>query len=79
MVYEWQCLDCGEVVETNVPMAESSTPPGDRCPMCAGDRWEKLLTGGLGFVLKGQGWERDGYELKSDSQALQDKLTKRGK
>ena len=40
------------------------------CPECMSNNCERLFTGGSSFVLKGSGWEADGYATppKKDTQ-----------
>jgi len=57
MIYEYYC-ECGETKEVDHGMLES---PKVLCK-CK-KQMKKVITGGTGFVLKGDGWP--GKEIKS--------------
>lgn len=60
MIYEYKCPKCG-VIEINHSMKETK----EVCPIC-GQKIERIITGGTGFVLKGGGWYKDGYCKKKE-------------
>lgn len=60
-IYEYQCPDCGHRFEL---IQKFSDPPATSCPQCAKDNVRKLVSA-ASFVLKGSGWYRDHYGLKS--------------
>ena len=49
-IYVYQCENCGEFEEHQ----SMSDPPLERCPTC-GKVVQRVITGGSGFILKGQG------------------------
>jgi|APSaa5957512576_1039674.scaffolds.fasta_scaffold03008_14 putative FmdB family regulatory protein len=54
--YVYQCLKCKQVIETVHRMIES---PRIICEKCKEDM--KKVIQSSSFVLKGSGWEKDGY------------------
>jgi len=52
MTFDYECTDCGHVQEEIHKADENPEIKCERCrcPMA------KLITGGTGFSLKGQGW-----------------------
>lgn len=60
--YDWKCLKCETVQELDKPMAEYNVPP-EKCTRedCISVEFEKYLAGGGAFILRGEGWFRDGY------------------
>ena len=56
-IYEYDCKACGEVRER----LQKSTDPAPLCPNGCGERMAKKVSAS-GFILKGSGWERDGYK-----------------
>ncbi len=46
------------------------------CPECEGPI-KKEITGGLGFILKGSGWYRDGYQKKPEDKKPKNALEKK--
>lgn len=58
-IYEYRCQVCGESFEKMVKL-DAAAPP---CPACGGD--VRKLVSAASFVLKGGGWYKDHYGLKS--------------
>jgi putative FmdB family regulatory protein len=61
-IYEYECVDCGEVVEVFQKMSE---PPIKKCPRCKG-RVNRLISQ-CSFQLKGTGWYVTDYKSPSDA------------
>ena len=61
-IYEYACESCGHRFEKLMRM--SADPPD--CPECSSEAVRKLISQS-GFVLKGGGWYKDHYGLKSSS------------
>lgn len=59
-IYEYRCGSCGTTFEKMVKM--NAAPPV--CPSCAASDVKKLVSTSS-FVLKGGGWYKDHYGLKS--------------
>lgn len=59
-IYEYECPSCGERFERLVKMSD----PIPGCPACSGTEVRKLVSAAA-FVLKGGGWYKDHYGLKS--------------
>jgi len=57
-IYEYRCANCGHVFEKRVKL----NAPSPDCPQCEGKDTNKLVSSSS-FVLKGEGWYRDGYGL----------------
>lgn len=55
--YEYRCTKCGHEFEALQTMSE---PPVAFCPECKG-KPERLITGGVGFLLKGTGFYQTDY------------------
>lgn len=57
--YEYECLACGAISEVEHPIKDD---PIVECSSedCPGPT-HRIISGGIGFVLKGDGWARDGY------------------
>ena len=60
-LYEYRCPDCGHKFEA---LQSFSADPLTDCPSCGGDNVSKLVSR-TSFVLKGGGWYKDHYGLKS--------------
>jgi putative FmdB family regulatory protein len=55
--YEYRCNACGHELEAFQKITEDALR---ECPECGKPALERLISGG-NFVLKGQGWYKDGY------------------
>ena len=61
-IYEFQCDQCGHRFDKLMSMKD----PTPSCPNCSGADVKKRVSA-AGFVLKGGGWYKDHYGLKSGS------------
>lgn len=59
-IYEYVCGSCGARFEKLVRVGADAPP----CPDCASIEVKKLISQS-GFILKGGGWYKDHYGLKS--------------
>jgi putative FmdB family regulatory protein len=59
MTYEYVCTACGHEWEAEQKISE---PKLKRCPQCKRLKAKRLVSGGVGHSLKGEGWARDGYK-----------------
>ena len=59
-IYEYRCPECSHKFEKLVRM--NSAAPS--CPQCGHEEVQKLISA-AGFILKGGGWYKDHYGLKS--------------
>ncbi len=59
-IYEYRCERCQHVFEQMVRMSDPNPP----CPECTAQEVRKLVSASS-FVLKGGGWYKDHYGLKS--------------
>jgi len=55
--YEYICTECEHEWEEQQKMSDD---PVTICPECEEETAKRLISGGLGFVLKGQGWFKSG-------------------
>ena len=53
MTYEYRCTGCGHEFEHEQKITDDTLPA---CPKCGTPNAQRLISGGLGFVLKGSGW-----------------------
>ena len=60
-IYEYKCESCGAEFER---LQKISDPPVKICGECGSESVKKLVSQS-GFVLKGGGWYKDHYGLKS--------------
>ena len=60
-IYEYQCPDCNHQFEA---LQSFSDDPIQDCPQCGGTQVSKLISRSS-FILKGGGWYKDHYGLKS--------------
>ena len=58
MTYEYVCTACEHKWEAEQKITE---PALKRCPKCKRRKAKRLVSGGAGHVLKGEGWAKDGY------------------
>ncbi len=60
-IYEYTCPDCGKDFDE---LQKFSDPPVTVCPTCQAGNVKKRISA-TSFVLKGGGWYKDHYGLKS--------------
>lgn len=60
-IYEYRCAGCGHEFEL---LQRMGAEPPDACPSCNGPQVQKRISL-TSFVLKGGGWYKDLYGLKS--------------
>lgn len=65
-IYEYSCGSCKHKFEKLMKMSASSP----KCPECGAERSEKLVSQGS-FQLRGSGWYKDHYGLKSGSDSTE--------
>lgn len=68
-IYEYGCEACGHTFER---LQKVSDDPVKNCPECDGQDTVKKLISRSSFVLKGGGWYKDHYGLKSSSSSGSD-------
>ena len=56
--YEYLCKVCSHQFEIEQKISDE---PLSECPKCLCCTIDRLISGGTGFVLKGDGWYKDGY------------------
>jgi putative FmdB family regulatory protein len=59
--YEYRCNGCGHELEAFQKISE---PALRECPACGKPELERLISASA-FQLKGGGWHKDGYSVKS--------------
>jgi putative FmdB family regulatory protein len=60
MLYEYECDDCGHIQEEMHGMNEQPTINCEKCK----STMHRLITGGTGFLLRGDGWTSTGSRFK---------------
>ena len=63
-IYEYACESCESAFEKLVKLSD----PVPNCPECGSSEVRKKVSAS-GFVLKGSGWYKDHYGLKSSSKS----------
>lgn len=63
-IYEYRCPECGHEFEK----LQKISAPAPACPNCSFAEVKKKVSASA-FVLKGSGWYRDHYGLKSSKSA----------
>lgn len=58
MTYDYQCIVCAHKWTVEQRITEE---PLKSCPACKQETARRLISGKGGFVLRGTGWEKDGY------------------
>ncbi len=61
MTYEYVCKACGHAWEAEQKITDE---PIRKCPQCGEEQAKRLVSGGGGFRLIGNGWAADGYGTK---------------
>ena len=59
-LYEYSCIKCNYTIEVN----QHHSKPNPECPECRGET--RKLISKSSFQLKGDGWEKDGYQPNKD-------------
>jgi len=79
--YEYECSSCGHQLETIQNFSEA---PLKKCPQCKKNKLERLISGGGGFIFKGDGfyetdYRKEGYKdaAKKDKEASSAKPDKK--
>ena len=62
--YEYRCTLCCYEWEVEQSIKE---PPLDECPRCTAFTAQRLVSGGSGFTLRGDGWSKDRYSKPTGS------------
>jgi putative FmdB family regulatory protein len=57
MTYEYTCTNCFYEWEKDQKITENSI---EECPKCGKKTAKRLISGGVGFQLKGSGWFNSG-------------------
>jgi putative FmdB family regulatory protein len=56
-LYVYACTKCQHEVEI---LQKYEDPPPEKCEKCGHEKMDKKASSGS-FILKGGGWEKDGY------------------
>ena len=59
-IYEYRCSSCNAAFEKLMKFGDADP----QCPDCGAGEARKMISAS-GFILKGRGWFRDGYGLKT--------------
>lgn len=57
MTYEYKCTNCKHFWELDQSIKDA---PIKTCPKCKKDTAKRMISGGIGFLLKGN-WFKQGY------------------
>lgn len=60
--YDYRCAACGHAEEIFHGMSEK---PRKTCPKCKKPKFERLVSGGAGFLFKGEGFYLTDYRSES--------------
>ena len=74
-IYEYGCQRCGHTFER---LQKVSDKPVDVCPVCDAKGDVKKLISRSSFVLKGGGWYKDHYGLKSSGDSTSESTSSGG-
>lgn len=58
MTYYYECKACGATLSAQQRITD---PALEDCPKCERPALQRLIVGGA-FILKGDGWAKDGYQ-----------------
>jgi len=59
--YEYTCNYCSHYMEAIQSIKDD---PLKECPNCKTEALKRLISGGSGFALRGEGWYKDLYSSK---------------
>lgn len=62
MIYEYGCMSCEHTWEEEQRITDE---PVKTCRGCGEQTAKRLISGGTNFILKGDGWYKDGYSTSS--------------
>jgi putative FmdB family regulatory protein len=68
MIYDYECTDCGHIQEEVHKVTENPEIKCERCKM----PMKRVITGGTGFALKGDGWYGSGVANRIKKKSTQD-------
>lgn len=64
-IYEYCCEYCNDTIERYLKMDEAESQQVLYCKVCKCPKtFKKSIGNSGGFVLKGKGWYKDGYQSK---------------
>lgn len=72
MIYDYSCTNCEKEWEEEHSI---KSPPITLCPFCKNETAKRLISSSSSFILKGQGWFKDGYCSPSQNITLENKTT----
>lgn len=62
MLYQWDCKKCGKQIEVMRKVDDRDVPPEEGCEICGCTDFTRVVSGGTGFFLLGNGWfNKGGY------------------
>ena len=64
--YEYACRVCNHTFEKEQSIKD---PPLKECPKCLVCALKRVINSEGGFILKGDGWENDGYASSDKKKA----------
>jgi putative FmdB family regulatory protein len=70
--YEYKCDECDHSFERLLKIAQYKDPQD--CPECGHGPAKKMITGGTGFILRGDGWAGKNAKIKSQMRQKNQRL-----
>ena len=70
--YEYRCEHCGAEFDKLLPIARYKEPQD--CPECGKGPAKKMISGGSGFILRGDGWAGKNMKIKNQMRAKNKRL-----
>lgn len=65
-IYEYQCLNCGKIIEV---LQRAGENPTTECPLCLGET--RRIISPAGFILKGEGFYVNDYPSESRKKGIE--------
>jgi putative FmdB family regulatory protein len=73
--YEYECSACGKQLEA---LQSFSEDPLKKCPKCKKNKLERLISGGAGFIFKGDGFYETDYRKEGYKKDAKDDKSSTG-
>ena len=70
--YEYQCEKCDHAFERSLRIAQYQDPQD--CPECGEGPAKRMISGGVGFILRGDGWAGKNNRVKSQMREKNNRL-----
>ena len=70
--YEYQCEKCDHAFERSLRIAQYQDPQD--CPECGEGPAKRMISGGVGFILRGDGWAGKNNRVRGQMRAKNRRL-----